>query len=248
MGFVLKYSVDLVLQLIDTVTGRAISGYAEILYDGQPCQCINKGGGNVVLVNSGRENATVSIKVQGYYPAEVFADRDKIRKKLPLLTVHLVLEERFISYGYFVLEGKLDGITHIEAVNRRGITCRIKSFDSRTRKLDLINPHGLELSTVYYAVIDKSAKRYERFEIQKRISETEYKTAKELSSQFRIDDPVGQICFGFTKPDGSYKLILHDGGDSVFYVRYEVNGSEHFAQVDFKRPETTALSSSDGTA
>lgn len=243
MGAIFVHKLDLQLRLIDTTTGRTVTGrQVELLRGGERLHA-RELDGSLLLINTGREDFDLTVRARGFDERTLRVEYEKLDEKLPAVELHLIPNRLYApGVALHTLEWKLEGLTSIDAVKNGDSPCLIRGFDERKRIMTIFNPHGLEMKDVFYGVVDPEKGTYEVIEITKRISDTEYKLSKRLEREFGSHFPVTRLVFGGVRPDGSALLRVRNAArEAKWLVRCTVNGEEAFRSIDFNKPETLAF-------
>jgi hypothetical protein len=243
MGSVIRHSLDLVIRLIDTTTGRALAGgQIELFRDGGRLH-FERREENLLLIDSGREDFDLLVKVAGFEERSTRVAYGALDEKLPALELHLIPGGRAGSGGaVLTLAGEYPGIGSIDAVRAGDAPALLREFDERRRLMKLFNPHHLEMNSVFYGIVDPDGGSFEAIEIEKRLSESEYKLTRKLAKEFKNNAPVTRMVFGSVSEAGHYLLrVRDDSREAKWLVRCTADGKEAFYPIDFKQPETLAL-------
>lgn len=240
---VIRYSVDLILRPVDTVSGISIAGGGlQVFRDGRLIHPMNKDG-NLILMGEGRKNFSLSVSKQGYLPQKIDVCYDDLDQNLPILEFHMIPDETYDRENRFLkIEGVLPGLSELDAVWTADTSCMIREFDARKKILTVFNPHRLALTKVFYAVVNPDAGTYEMLKIEKQLSTTQFKISGQLKTKFSAHFPISRKVVGMVKKDGSYLLyVANQGGDPHWIVRCVADGQEWFQTVDFEHPQNTPL-------
>lgn len=245
---VIRFSVDLVLRPIDTVTGRNIADSGlQLLRDGRLIHPINKDG-NLVFMGEGRKNFCLAVSKQGYLPQQIDVCYEELDPNLPMLEFHMVPDETYDKENRFLkIEGVLPGLTELDAVWTADTACMIREFDARKKILTVFNPHQLALNKVFYAVVDPETGAYEALKIEKQLSMTQFKISGQVKTKFSAHFPISRKVVGMVKKDGSYLLyVANQGGDPRWIVRCAAGEKEWFQTIDFEHPQDTPICCPEG--
>lgn len=241
---VIKYRVDLIINLINTSTGAMVSEKNVILYgDGSKLNTLIKDLGIFILCNTGRNNFKLEVEVIGYEPEVIMVDYELLDKEVPTIDIHLIPKINLNnSNNLCELKGKKEGIEKIEAISLDDNLCKISEYDERKRIITMFNPHNLYLDKIYYGILNNSTMEYQVIKIKKIISETTVKTEKILEKEYQINSNISRIIFGGIYEDSQYILRVNNGSKNAKYiVRYIVNEKEYFKLVDFNDESTCNL-------
>jgi len=243
MGSVIRHSLDLVLRLIDTTTGRALTGgRIDLLRDGGRLH-FERREDSLLFIDNGREDFDLLVRARGFEERRVRVAYGELDEKMPALELHLIPDGRTESGGpVLTLAGEYPGISSIDAVRAGDAPALMREYDERRRLMKIFNPHHLEMNSVFYGVVDPDGGSYEAIEIEKRLSESEYKLARKPAKELKNNAPVTRMVFGSVVGSGRYLLrVRDDSREAKWLVRCTADGKEAFYPIDFKQPETLAL-------
>lgn len=238
---VAHHKLDLLLSLINTTTGVEITDsdlYIE--RNGEKLNFMNKGGGNLVFINIGRENFILKVKVKGFYEKTVPVVYEELDSNLPVLEVHMIPNDYYqITKPCHTFTGTRNGLISIDAVKMSYGSCQTKGYDERKRIINIFNPHRIEMKNVFYAIVNLEKGEYEVFEIVKRVSDEALEIKNKLQKEFLSYYPISKIVFGEVSEDGNFLLkVAKDAGNAKWIVRFTFKEEEIYKVVDFNRPET----------
>ena len=241
---VIRHSLDLVLHLVDTTTGVLLSGIGAVFErDGRPLSLLNKGDGHLILIGSGRTDFRLTVKLRGYLTREVEIRYAELSERYPLYELPMLPDGTLPASGkYRDLQGRLEGLTALEAVWLGDNSCMLRDFNSKKKMMTIFNPHHLLLDRVFYALVNPDAKVYEALKIEERISDTQFLLQDGLKMEFGGNCPVTRRIFGLVQEDGTYLLRISDqGGDSRWLLRCIAGEREWFQTVDIRSPREPPL-------
>lgn len=231
------HSLDLALRLVDTTSGRNISGLGmTVRLDGSPVAFHEKADN--VLIFMGLKTRSFRLELSGrqYETVDLDVDLDRLDKMLPMLEIHLIPSDNYLGTSkFFTLKGCLPGIEALSAVRAGENHCVIREFEPRKRMMKLFNPHHLGLERVFYALVDPDRNVFEPMRILRMVDDQTAKIDHLLEMPFRNYFPIVPQVLGLCRPDGSYCLRVRDDGDQArWIVRWKVNGTEMFRLLDFR--------------
>ena len=235
---VFTHSLDLALRLVDTTSGRGVSGRGmTVRIDEKPVRFGEKGDGMLIFQNLGTRRFRLEISSSAYETAEREVDLDALGKGVPLLELHLIPGPGYPGAAEFqTLEGTLPGIENLSAVRVGDNACLIREFDPRKRLVKLFNPHHLSLDRVLYALVDPDNGCYEPFQIVRTLDDQTIKTDRVLETAFRNYFPISPTVMGTCGGDGRYCLRVRDDGTACkWLIRWEEQGTARFRTVDFRQ-------------
>lgn len=227
---IIKHRLDLLLRLIDTTTGRPITDPSIQCYrNNELFHMADKGGGIRYSVDLGRENFDLRINIYGYEEKKLFIDYEKLDEKEPRIDLFFLPKRNALS-----LEGKLQGITEIQAVSEGTSSCFVSSYDARKKVLQLFNPHAVKIDKPFYGIVHPDEAEFDIFSPIEEDGLTTIPIKEPLTMEARINDPIQRVIFGETFEDGSYRIRVADNGSKQRHlVRFVVNGEVYFQWVDF---------------
>ena len=234
---VFTHRLDLALRLVDTTSGRNVSGRSTAAFvDGKQVRFGEKGDQVLIFRNLEKRAFRLTITSPLYETAEVDVDLEKLDARLPLLEIHLVPGRNYIpGIELLSVEGTLPGIQELSAVRMGENSCLIREFDPRRRQATVFNPHHLALDRVHYALVDPDRGTCEPFRILRMVNDQTLKLDRVLEMSFRNYFPITPQVLGKTGADGSYCLRLRDDGTQArWLIRWVVDGETRFRTVDFR--------------
>lgn len=244
-GVKICYKLDLVIHLVDTTTGISVEEHNVQFYkNDNSLQPIPRGNGDYVMINSGREDFTLQMKVYGYEPCTVQIRYEELDAKLPMKEVFLIPSENTTA-GETVItfSGHLPGLEEVEAVSFRHARYCIQEFDERKRIMKVFRKSSrASMEDVYYGLIHMDTESYERFEVLKEVGTGAFKLREPLKETFSVNSPIARVVFGKAGADGEYILRVRDESEDLRYlVRYVVAGETRFQVVDFHQLDGVGL-------
>lgn len=244
-GSFIHVSLDLVLRLMDTTTGRVpAANVVRFLRGQETLSAMNKGDGCFVFVNLGREDFLMRIEAAGYEAQEVPVSFSGVESGAVSLDVFLMPSENERRGGRVItLAGKLPKLSSIEAVSLSMPVCSISEFDSKQNIMTLFLPsRRIVMESVCYALVHESESTFEPFEVETEISAVSVRVKKPLEQEYAMNAPISRVVFGRVDAKGNYLLRVRDSGSELKYlIRYVVDGTEAFQEVDFHNLEGVKL-------
>ena len=234
---VFTHRLNLALRLVDTTTGRNVSGRSTAAFvDGKQVRFGEKGDHVLIFQNLEKRAFRLTITSPAYETAQVDVELDTLDPKLPLLEIHLVPSKQYpVGVELLSVEGTLPGIQELSAVRVGENSCLIREFDPRRRQATVFNPHHLALDRVHYALVDPDRGICEPFRILRMVNDQTLKLDRVLEMPFRNYFPVTPRVLGKTEADGSYCLRLRDDAAQAKWLLYwVVDGKANFRTVDFR--------------
>lgn len=246
---VFTHSLDLALRLVDTTSGRGVSGREmTVRIDGKPTRFEEKGMGMLIFQNLANRQFHLELSSAAYEPAEQAVDLDTLEKRLPLLEIPLIPGPGYGTAAEFqTLEGLLPGITDLSAVQAGENACLAREWNPKKRMMKLFNPHHLTLDRVRYALVDPDRECFEPFRILRSLDGETVQVDRALEMEFRNYFPIIPVVSGLCRSDGRYCLRVRDeGSECRWLIRWETEGAVHFQMVDFHQEPGPQLKAGDG--
>lgn len=241
---VFTHRLDLALRLVDTTSGRNVSGQGvKISMDGDPVPFGEKQDQILIFQNLGKRTFQLGITSREFEPMQIQVDLDGMKKELPLLEVHMIPSGQYLGGTEFLtIEGTLDGIQELSAVRMGENACLIREIDPRKRLIKVFNPYHLAMDRVQYALVDPDQRRYESFRILRLTDDQTLKVDRTPEMPFRNYFPITPQISGVARPDGSYCLRVRDEGEEArWLVRWVVRGEVKFREIDFRKHPNPCL-------
>ena len=236
----IRYTLDLLVRLIDTTTGTVVTERdVHFRKNGRAVQPVQRGNGNYVFLNTGREDCDLEVEVFDFETAKAKIRYGELDNFLPIKDVFLIPSEN-TAKGEAVLSltGHLSGLEAIEAVRLGRSYCSVKNFDARKRIMNLFRANGPGMEETGYGLIHADSMTFEAFDVEKVISPVSLKLKAPLQEEFRENAPIARIVHGRADAQGNYLLrVRNDGTNLKYLVRYVVSGTPQFQVVDFQQPE-----------
>ncbi len=238
MPVTIVHRLGLALRLIDTTTGFPVQDREiRLTWDGAPVRPMFRTDGSMIFVNQERKNFRLGIVLPGFVSRELEVRYETLDPGTPLLELHMIPGPDYnrSRYPCLGLEGELPGIETIDAVRAGESPCLIREQDPRKKIITLFNPHRLELSRTWYALVDPDQGIYEPFSVVRRINDQQYKLDRALEMEFRNYFPICPLVFGGTGPGERYRLMVRDDATaSRWIVRWVAGGVPHFQTMDLR--------------
>jgi hypothetical protein len=237
----IRHTLDLAVRLSDAATGQTVSQIIEIKKNDKIILPRINNDGEILLVNSGRDDFELGISAKGYEPESVSVRYGELDGNMPHMEIFLIPSERYIQpFSCHTLEGELKGITEIDAVKISQYSCFIKELDGRKRLLTILNPYNQHFDRIYYAAVNADDEVYEPFTAVKQVSDTVIKIQKALEKPHE-QIPVSYRVTGRAKNNRYLLRVRDDSEKACWIVRYVTAKGEFFQTVDFNKPETALL-------
>lgn len=231
-----SYRLALIVRLLDTTTGLAISGH-QILFteNGQALALQRRADGLYVLLNHDRVNMTLQIDAKGYEPVHVTVDYERLSPQFPELEIPLIPLQKAQGFEvFYTLTGARPGLTAVTAVRMEHPVAVVGSYVERKRMLKMFSA-STRMDEHAYALMHRDALQYEEILVAKRPDRLSLKLLHSLSDGCKAQDTLLRIVRGRVESDGTYLLRVRDlGGSNVYLVRYEEKDGVSYEQIDFE--------------
>ncbi len=242
MASVIRAKLDLLIRLVDTTTGAAVDEKNVVFTrDGKPVRPDTRGEGIYLLINTGRENFLMQVKVYGYEEMTLNINYEELDERIPEITVFLIPSENTVrGEGVLSLSGILPFLEAIEAVKPDRALCTVKGFEPRKKILSYFPQAGAlrDWDEAEYGILHADQESYEKIGIVRRDTEQSVELKEVLKEENISNLPVLRIIHGKVDENGAYLLrVRDDGEDQKYLVRYTVKSEVRFQTVDFREPE-----------
>ena len=230
----ISYSVDLIIRLIDTTTGYAVTERQVIFTeDGNPVAFLGKENGVYVGMNMGKTDRELRVKVKGYLETDfsvVYAD---IAGRYPEVLVYLIPE--IPTYGFtniLEIKGNLLGIESVDAVSVTDPYGKAQAYQPQKQQMKLLD--SKKLTERAYALLHTEPESFEEFHIYPAKNKQILKLKDPLLTECKPEEIITRIIRGKTWESGDYTLrVRGDGRGTEYLVRYVVNGQTEFKRIVF---------------
>ena len=232
---IVRHRLDLMLRLIDSVTGRSISGKFVQIHDSfkNNLKPIAKDNGVFLFIGIGRTDMELDIHVHEYESVKIRICFEDLDENMPVKEVYLLPRPNPAQKdSILTLRGNKPRIREIEAVSLSGYKISYKEYDVRKRILKVLNEHDVKLNDVYYGIIDTNQMEYEKIVVDKEITTKEVGLRNSLEKEHTINQPIVRIIFGQINDGGDYILKVPAGINSEYLVRYVVEDTVYFKKVN----------------
>ncbi len=220
-GAVIRCRLDLLVRLIDTTTGQAVTSQSVYFKkDNENLTGRPKGEGNYIFIGIGRENFSMQLNVLGYDSQVIEVDYEKLDEHMPSIDVFLIPSENTPSI--LTLSGTMRGLSKIEAVQLGKPVCSIKEFNSKDNSISLfLSNRQLNMEGRCYGLLH-GEKSYERFWVTKQQAQGTAILAEPLQEEFAVNSPIAHVVTGCVDAKGGYILRIRDTANTLRYlVRFE---------------------------
>ncbi len=241
-GGVFTNRLDLLIHLVDTTTGMSVTEMnIHFFFNGKEIRPTPRGDGNYILINQGRENGLMQIRVHGYEPLDVWIDYGQLDERLPVLDAFLIPSEE-MRYGQelLTLSGRLKGLISIEAVHLARPLSGLREFDKKKCVMSVYMPNRrMNMVHTYYGLVNAAEGTYEKFIVLNEVGEKKVRIKEPLRGEFPQNAPICRIIFGKVEEDGSYLMRVRNTGKNLKHmVRFIMEDRIGYSIVDFANPGT----------
>lgn len=240
-GAVIRCRLDLLVRLIDTTTGQAITERNVLFKRGDTkLTAHGRGEGNFVFIDTGREDFLMTLSVFGYEDKLIDVKYENLDERMPSIDAFLLPAES--TFDIITLSGRRTGLVAVEAVQVGKPVCSISEFNKKDQKVTLFLPNKLmNMEGAHYGLL-KGEESYEHIFVEKQFTPTLIKVKDPLEEEFTVNSPICRVVFGEVGPKGSFRLKVRDsGGDLRYLVRYQIKDKVKFKLIDFKNDDLSEI-------
>lgn len=240
---VISYRATVVMQLINTCTGRPIEGpKVSLSQDDKPVPISIKPGGFCIVLNGSDKAVESELVVAGFVPMTLQIEPTK-RWDRPMI-VHMIPEilERGLQ-THFTLQGTLPGITELSGLYLANYILRFKGYQSKTKKMAVFNRHNKPLSRIHHGLLNMAESSFIPFSAYPLKSVEEFLIEDFVDTELpAVNAPIAPLIYGITYPDGRYLFrVLDDSSNPHYLLRFVVDGTPCYQRVDFHSQEKIVL-------
>lgn len=235
------HRLDLLVRVMETVTGNPMVEASLRFYkNGEEMKPLPKGNGIYILMNIGREDFYLSITANGFVEKKILVRFEELDESLPALEICLIPNEQYRTRApCHIFKGSIPGLVSVDAVKLSGSLCQIKDYKPHEKILNIFNPHRIQLTQMYYGLLDLYEQTYQPFIVKKRISDTSFYIDREIPEGFASHDPIARMLFAHVAPNGSFRFMaLKDSADARFLLRFQTRRETMFRVMDFNTLDT----------
>jgi hypothetical protein len=242
---VVNHRLDLAVRLIDTVAGFTVRSAVSAEIAGKTVNPRITPDGNILFIGSGQqpEDFQLTLKARGYEPKVLDVKFAEMNPNMPYIETYVIPGNRYMpGFQCISFQGKMPGITGIDAVKIMDSVCRIEDIDSKNAVFTVSNPHSLCLDNVFYAAVNDDFSGYTPLEITEVISSKRFKV-RNVPEHVRLKSIVMPRVMGKTE-SGKYLLRLRqETADTVWLVRFVTKKSVTFRKMSAQQlmPESAAV-------
>lgn len=241
---IIKYCTDLIVYLIDTVSGSMISEKKVTLLKNDICiAAMRKNSGLYILYNCGRENFELTVSAYGYECRKYKVEYEMLDSNIPMVYIQMIPKLSIKNDGIISeLKGNIPGLETIDAVSTEDSFIYFKEFEKEKKILTLFNCLKKPYIGMQYAVVHPEKSEYNVFEIRQELSNGQLIT-KDIPEKYCIANAmITRVIQGIAEKNGDYVLRLKTESSNqqkkskkiTYIVRYVVNGAEKFQIPDWK--------------
>ena len=240
-GAVIRCRLDLLVRLIDTTTGQAITERNVVFKRGDAVlKAQSRGEGNYIFIDTGRDDYLMTLSVFGYEDKLIDVKYENLDERMPSIDAFLLPAES--TYDTITLSGKRTGLVAVEAVQIDKPVCSISEFNKKDQKMTLFLPNKLmNMEGAHYGLLH-GEESYEHIYVEKQFTPTLVRLQGELQEEFTVNSPICRVVFGEVGPKGVFRLRIRDsGGDLRYLVRYQIKDKVKFKLIDFKNDDLSEI-------
>lgn len=234
---IISYRLDLVISLIDTTTGRLVEERNARFYkDGELLKPEHREEGLYILLNTGRENFTLSAEVTGYEMYHGQVNYEELDENQPFYTVYLLPKEDTRT-GEPVLsyQDRIPKLEVLEAITLLKPRCAASEYNARKKELAVFWMDGnKDMPDVHYGLLQGQKDTYTHIEVEQVVSAARLKLVRPLEEEFRVNAPIYRIIFGQVNEKGNFLLRVRDSADEIpVIIRYRKNKEWYTLKSEF---------------
>ncbi|MBR4515655.1 MAG: hypothetical protein IKO61_12320 [Lachnospiraceae bacterium] len=241
-GAVIRCRLDLLVRLIDTTTGQAVTERNVVFKNGdKKLAAQGRGDGNYIFIDTGRDNYLMTLSVFGYEDKLIDVNYETLDERMPSIDAFLLPAEN-TNYDTITLSGKRTGLVAVEAVQIGKPVCSISEFNKKDLKMTLFLANKqMNMEGGHYGLLH-GEDSYEHIFVEKQFNPTLLKLKEELAEEFTVNSPICRVVFGEVGPKGAFRLRIRDsGGDLRYLVRYQIKDKVKFKVIDFKNDDLSEI-------
>lgn len=235
-----RYQMDLIIYLIDTVFGSAISEQnVKLMRDNTYLTAVKKDMGFYALYNTGRENFELTVCAEGYENKKFQVNYENLDSKIPAVYIQMVPKRSIKNTaGILELTGNIPGLEAIDAVCPEDSFLYFKEYRKEERVLTLYDCREEAFTGRQYAVVDPEKTEYAVFEIRQELSDSSISGRQwkinGIPERFCVSNTViARVIQGITEENGDYVLRLKAGTEkNIYMIRCIANGTETFGRLN----------------
>jgi hypothetical protein len=242
---VIRTKLDLLIRLLDTTTGIPVSEKNIVFtLNGNMVRATDRGNGNFIFMNCGRENGLMLIDVYGFERYTVDVDYEKLDPVMPAIDAFLIPSEDVRrGESLLTLKGNLPGIVSLEAINLDKPVCSIREFDAKRKVMTVFMPNRrMNMIDTYYGLANVRDGTFEDFIVEKELPENRLRLKEPLTQEFTLNSPICRILYGMVDKEGNYLFRVRNSGKEVVYLlKYTVGETTKYLTLDFHDMEGVRL-------
>lgn len=232
-GAVIRCRLDLLIRLIDTTTGQAVTSQSALFRShGKLMPARLRGDGNYIFVDIGRDNRLMQLDVPGYDSLEFTVDYETLDDRMPSIDIFLIPSEN--TESILTLSGKVRGLKEVEAVQLGKPVCSINEFDAKGNKMSLFVPNKqMNMEGGHYGLLHGETD-YEHIVVEEQPNQSLVKLKNQLKEEYAVGSGIARVVFGRVEDKGNYTLRVRSTADHPRYlVRFTTDKSVKYRVYDF---------------
>ena len=238
---VIKNRLDLLIRLQDTTNGMCVTERnLTFWFNGKEVRPASRGNGNFILINQGRENGLMQIRVYGFEPFAAMVDYSELDERLPVLDAYLIPSE-YMRSGQDLLSvtGKMEGLKRIEAVHLARPLSGLREFNPKKCEMTVYMPNRrMNMVHTHYGLVNLAEQTFEDFMVLAELDDKKVRVKEPLQGQFPQNAPICRLIYGRVEEDGSYLLRVRKTGKNLKHlVRFVTEEGSEFRIIDFNVPD-----------
>jgi hypothetical protein len=216
-GAVIRCRLDLLIRLTDTTTGLAVDSTGAVFKRGKDqLPARNRGDGNYIMIDTGRENFLMQLSVPGYDQQEVEINYEALDERMPFIDVFLIPSEN--TDAVLTLTGKKRGLVAVSAVQLGKPVCSISEFVPKEKRMTLFLPNRqMNMEGGHYGLLH-GEKDFEEFVVEEQIDAKAVKLQELLQEEFTVNSPIARVIFGRTDKKGNFTLRVRNTAEHLRYL------------------------------
>lgn len=138
---VISYRLDLVINLVDTTTGKVVEERNVLFYkDGIQLRPEHREEGSYLLLNTGRDDFELVVEISGYETYHGFVRYSALDERMPVYAVYLIPKdtlkrgEPVISYT-----DRIPGLEAMEAITLLRANCAANEYQAKKKGIDCLS-------------------------------------------------------------------------------------------------------------
>ena len=247
MSEVIKHSLGLAINLIDSSTGKHL-GDSQTNFTfsrNDISKPVIKGAGTFIILGYCRENFYMHLSHPGYVTIRVDVDYEKLNPMLPMLDVFMIPDQGYsLNSDIISLKGSLLGLSELSLVRMTDVRAHTDAYDTKKRILTVFEKgNRLNMEGSPFGIIGPTKESYEIIDVTGQCGDNKVILKNPLMEEFFRNAPISRIIIGYVEENGNYTIaIRNDGADKRAILRYVVDDEIKYLKVDFSNIEEITLS------